>query len=152
MHSLWDIRHSIPIGNTQTWVLLYLFKRQPIGTDVETTPALCESDEPGNGHGPLDHARKRLSDLYVFNIARVTTPNPLLFVGLPYFGKSTRRQLICVIALETVVFGANFTCRIAFGSKAPRVAACNKFVAISEEIHVIDLLDRAASEFRLVWD
>ena len=55
-------------------------------------------------------------------------------------------------SLHRVVFAALFARLVAIGAKAPTVGGRHHLAALVVEIHVIDLLDRAAGEPRLMLD
>ncbi len=123
-----------------------------VGADVEAAPALRVGDEAGHRHRSLRHLRQRLADGHVLPVARGGAAHLLgrveaIDLGQLLVGVAPGRP-----ALHVRVLGALLARVVALGAEAPAIRLGEQLALLVAELHVVDLLHRAAREARLVLD
>src|SRR5690606_11675147 len=141
-----------PVGAAHAGVRGDQLPCQLVGADVQAAPALCVGDEAGHRHGALEKHREFFAFLHVFPVAGVGAAHFFLRIQLIggadlFFGVAAR-----LAGAHFFVLAALFAGVVALGAEAPAVGFGNLVAFLVEEIHMVDLLDRAARKARLVLD
>src|SRR5580692_2853251 len=152
MDALGNVGDAEFISDAEAGVLLHLLPGEFVGANIKTAPALREGDESGDCHGAFDHSLELVADLDVFDITRSCTPDFFTFVESKDFCEVLAGILNQWPLLGLSVLGAALARGIALGAETPAIALGNQFAALIEEFTMVNLLDRATSEARVVLD
>ncbi len=131
---------------------MHLLPGELVRPDVEAAPSLRIGDEARHGHRPLRHRRQPLALAHVVPVPRGATADLLVRVEPVDVGELLVGVALGRLRLHRGVLGPGFARLVTIGAKAPAVGGGDEVPALVVEVDVIDLLDRAARERRLVLD
>ena len=123
-----------------------------VGADVEAAPALRVGDEAGDRHRAFRHRGQPVPFSHVAPVARDAAAHVLARVEPVHLGQLLVRVALGRLGLHLRVFRAVLARQVAVRAEAPAIGGRDQLAALVGEVDVIDLLDRAPGERRLVLD
>ena len=153
VHALGAVRNAEAIRDAEAGMGVDQLPGELVGADVEAAPALGVADEAGHRHRALEHRRQRLAFGHVLPVARRGAADLLVAIELVGVGELLRRCSAAAARAFTSLYLVPCSRAWSRSVRKHQLSALGDQVAVLvEEVDMVDLLDGAAGEARLVLD